>query len=93
MNVGGFKPTENPQESWFGKVNYCSENEEWPYSNNLPMLPLAQINLESLNFKPERLKNLAFTTIFIDAVKLPLDMENCAGWQIRTYSSLNELVK
>jgi uncharacterized protein YwqG len=92
LNVGGFRPPENPLSSWFGKVEFCSEGENWPYSNEKPMLPLAQINLNDLSYIPKRLEGLSFITIFIDAENLPIDTPNGEGWEIRTYKNIDELI-
>ncbi len=92
LNVGGFRPPDNPLSSWFGKVDYCEENENWPLSDGKPMLPLAQINLNEFPYKPKRLENIEFITIFIDQENLPTDKSNGDGWEIRVYKSVNNLV-
>jgi uncharacterized protein YwqG len=92
LNVGGFRPPDNSFASWFGKVEFCAEGESWPYSNEMPMLPLAQINLNDLPYIPRRLEGLAFITVFVDAENLPVDTPNGEGWEIRAYKTIEELV-
>jgi uncharacterized protein YwqG len=92
LNVGGFRSPDNPLASWFGEVRFCAKEESWPYSNEKPMLPLAQINLNNLPYIPERLEGIAFIAVFIDAESLPVDTPNGEGWEIRAYKTIEELI-
>ena len=92
FEIGGFRPPEDPLTSWFGKVNVALPGEEWPLSNGLPMLALAQINLTELPYVPEELSDLQLITVFIDSKELPIDAPNGDKWQLRAYNDLSELV-
>ena len=56
------------------------------------MLPLAQINITEFPYKPKRLENIEFITVFIDADNLPFDTPNGQGWVLRAYKSIKNLV-
>jgi uncharacterized protein YwqG len=91
MEIGGFQPPENPKASWFGKVAFGLPGEEWPMvDDNLPMIPLAQINLAELPFCPPRLEDVEFLTIFIDPDTDGGD-ENGSTWCVRAYPNLDAL--
>ncbi|GAB4016445.1 DUF1963 domain-containing protein [Spirosoma koreense] len=93
LNVGGFRPTGQPQASWFGKVLLAKAGESWPRSNGKSMLALCQVNLDEFPFKPEPVQDLAFLTVFIDAGAIPSHEDlNHTNWCLRTYQSLDELV-
>ncbi len=87
FDVGGFRPDDDPSSSWFGRVLLGAKGDEWPISNGKPMLPLAQINLEKLPFKPTGLENLSFLSIFIDSENLPISTPNGLGWKVFSYKS------
>jgi uncharacterized protein YwqG len=92
MEIGGFRPLENPKASWFGKVAFGLPDEEWPRTDDdVAMVPLAQINLTELPFRPPHLDDLEFLTVFIDLDTLGGD-ENESTWCLRTYPHLNALV-
>ncbi|GAB4033125.1 DUF1963 domain-containing protein [Spirosoma gilvum] len=93
MKVGGFRPVDQPEASWFGKVLLAGANEQWPVSNGKPMRALCQINLQVFPFKPELVQDLAFITLFIDANDIPDPADkNGTSWCLRTYKTLTELV-
>lgn len=50
FEIGGFKASDDPLESWFGKVNVCSPWEVWPSMDSAPMRALCQINLATYLF-------------------------------------------
>lgn len=85
-------PPEHPGASWFGRVNLGEPGERWPRSNGRPMLPLCQINLWDMPFRPPRLDDVAFLTVFVDATDLPLDTPNGEGWCLRAYRDAGSLV-
>jgi hypothetical protein len=93
LRVGGFRPTDNPFASWFGKVLVAGAGENWPAVHGKPMCPLCQINLNEFPFKPQLISNLAFITIFIDPDEIPRDEDaNGTSWCLRAYSSTDELI-
>ena len=93
MKVGGFRPTDNPFASWFGKVLVAGADENWPLVNGKPMWPLCQINLDEFPFKPQPVSDLAFITVFIDSGEIPRDGDtNGTSWCLRAYSITDELV-
>jgi uncharacterized protein YwqG len=57
------------------------------------MVPLCQINLSELPYVPEKLRDIALITVFIDAEDLPIEAPNGRGWELRTYPSLEGLVE
>jgi uncharacterized protein YwqG len=91
--VGEFKPLEQPEASWFGRVRLAQANESWPIHEGKPMIPLCQLNLTEAPYVPPNLEDIALLTIFISAQALPLDTPNGDGWQLRTYSSLENLIE
>lgn len=94
MNVGGFRPDDNPFASWFGKVLVAGADETWPYANDKPMISLCQINLCEFPFKPDLLNDIALITVFIDSNQIP-DEEaiNGTSWCLRAYETIDELVR
>lgn len=91
--VGGFRPPEHPQASWFGRIRLAEVNEGWPMHADKPMIPLCQLNLTESPYVPSNLEDIAFLTIFISAQELPLDTPNGEGWELRAYSSLENLTE
>ena len=65
FDVGGFRPPDDPLASWFGRVNVCAPDESWPTMDGEPMHALCQINLTGLPFRPPRLDDIEFVTLFI----------------------------
>lgn len=92
FEVGGFRPDANPASSWVGKVMLGKAGEKWPDSNGRPMIPICQLNLTNIPFKPATLSDIEFLTLFIDQEEIPSD-DNPNGdkWCLRTYSKLEEL--
>lgn len=91
FQVGGFRPDDSLTASWFGKVLVGKKDDTWPLSNGQPMLPICQLNLAAIPNRPDNLKDIAFIAVFVDANQLPNDTPNGVGWELRTYSSLDEL--
>jgi uncharacterized protein YwqG len=91
--VGGFKPPAHPETSWFGRVRLAQANESWPIHDGKPMIPLCQLNLAEAPYVPPNLEDIAFLTIFISAHTLPLDTPNGDGWEVRAYSSVENLIE
>ena len=91
MDVGGFRPPEEPEASWFGKVNLALPHEEWPTYAGENMLALCQINLSQLPFRPPHLDDLAMITVFVGPKELPVDQPNGDNWCLRGYDDLSIL--
>jgi hypothetical protein len=92
LEVGGFRPSDDPRASWFGRVRLGRPGEEWPRSGGAPMHALGQINLADLPFRPPRLADIEMITLFIGPGQLPVDEPNGQNWCLRAYRSLPELV-
>lgn len=93
LDVGGARPSDDPYASWFGHVGFGEQDEEWPSSNGRPMLPLCQLNLTLLPFRPPGLDDLAAIAVFIDSEVLPDGTPNGSGWLLRAYRNLDSLVQ
>jgi hypothetical protein len=92
LEVGGFRPPDDPLACWFGRVAVARRDEEWPKTNGLPMHALCQLNLADLPFRPPRLADLAMITVFVGPNDLPLDTPNGNNWCLRAYRDLSELI-
>lgn len=93
MTIGGVRPPQDLSASWFGRVRLARADEVWPSHHGKPMLPLCQINCIELPYCPDRLSDLALITVFISQDELPLDSPNGEGWELRTYSRLDDLTE
>jgi hypothetical protein len=92
--VGGFRPPEDPLASWSGGVRVAAPGEKWPLGLELPMVAIAQFNLDEPPFLPDALKDLSLITIFADRGGVPvLGRSNGEGWVLRAYESLDMLVE
>ena len=93
MEIGGFRLHGDPKASWFGKVGFGLPGESWPSTNGRPMHALCQINLTDLPFRPPRLEDLEFITVFIGPDALPTDGANTNGtnWCLRGYPTIAQL--
>jgi uncharacterized protein YwqG len=92
LDIGGFRPHEDPMTSWFGKVSFGKPGEEWPKQDGFPMHALAQVNLLELPFRPNGLEDFEFICVFVGPRGLPNDEPNGTKWLIRTYKNISELV-
>lgn len=93
MEIGGFRPSDHPLASWFGRVNMGALEETWPLQDERPMLALAQINLTELPFPIPGIDDIDFITVFIGPEKLPLPHEkNGSHWVLRAYKKIADLV-
>lgn len=92
FEIGGFRPPQNPMSSWFGRVGFALPGETWPTTDGKPMHALCQINLTELPFRPPRLDDLEFISVFIGPDDLPFDEPNGKNWCLRGYSSLEPLI-
>jgi uncharacterized protein YwqG len=93
FDVGGFRPTNEVQESWLGKVSLYKPDEEVPVDKHgNPMMQLAQFHVPSLPFIPKLLDDIAVLTVFI-STQIEGDSELMDGcWEIREYRDINDLV-
>lgn len=93
FETGGFRPTNQTNESWIGKVYLYRENEEIPIAENgEPMAPLCQLYLPDLPFVPAGLDGTTVLCVFITK-DLPEEWEPMGKrWMLREYSSLDDLV-
>lgn len=85
LEIGGFRPSEDPLSSWFGRVTSSAPGEAWPTMDGEPMHALCQVNLKDLPFRPPRLEDIEFMTVFIGPGDLPIDAPNGQSWCLRTY--------
>ena len=104
MIVGGFRPSNDPFASWFGRVKVALPHETWPMHRNRPMTPLCQINCAELPYRPESLADVAFISVFVDLDEFPFtnvddpaDFDpvktNGDRWLLRAYPSMDGLVR
>src|SRR5215211_5065659 len=104
MVLGGFRPSDDPFASWFGRVQVALPHETWPMHANRPMTPLCQINCAELPYRPDTLADIALITLFADLDKFPYGNFDAAGnleevkangdtWLLRAYPSLDGLVR
>ena len=55
-------------------------------------MPLLQLNLDELVFRPPGSEDIRLLTLFVDSKTYPEDDTNGSTWQVRTYSSTSKLV-
>jgi hypothetical protein len=91
--IGGFRPPADPMTSWFGGKFVLPAGESWPVSMSGPMIPLLQIVVAELPYKPPQFEGVALVQVFIDAKKLPLKLpaKNGDGWRLILRSDLSVL--
>ena len=94
FEAGGFRPTNEIEESWLGQVTLFLPEEELPIDKNgNQMAPLAQFYLPSMPFVPETLSNISVLTVFMSP-ELEGDSDLMEGfWEIREYRSADNLVR
>ena len=92
FEIGGFRPPDRPEASWFGRVNLAAAGQGWPTTGGAPMHALCQINVLELPFQPPGFEDLALVTVFIGPDELPFDSRNGDLWCLRTYTNLDVLV-
>ena len=92
--AGGFRPTEEKDESWLGKVFLFKKDEEIPTDENGDlMLPLAQLYLPTLPYCHPLLQETKLITLFVSP-SLPAEFEKMGkNWVLREYNNLEELHK
>jgi uncharacterized protein YwqG len=92
MEIGGFRPPEDPLTSWFGQVLLCAPGEVWPMQSGKPMHALAQIVLRDFPFRPKGVEDIALITVFVGPDELPDNTPNGLHWCLRAYKSTDHLV-
>jgi uncharacterized protein YwqG len=93
LQVGGFRPTFEATASNFGLAPLGMPGEGWPSWNGKPMLFVCQMNLTTAPAVPEVLAGIQLLTFFVDSEMGELGQENGPDWRLRTYASLEGLVK
>ena len=93
LTYGG-RPLNPAPLSAYGMVTLGKKGEEWPMINGVHMMPIVQIDLSNLPFKPAGLEDVALLVLFMDsnAEHYPFESNNGTNWELRTYSSIDELV-
>ncbi len=89
--LGGFRPSDDPKISWFGK-GVGLENERLPFYNGKEMFPLLQINVSELPFVPNQLQETKLLVVFFNQDEYPFNNPHGEGWLIREYKSLENLI-
>jgi hypothetical protein len=91
--IGGFRPPTDPRTSWFGGKFVLPPGEPWPSSKSGPMIPLIQIAVAELPYKPLQFEGAALVQVFIDAKKLPrkLPAKNGDNWKLILRSDIGSL--
>jgi len=93
FDVGGFRPANDIEESWLGKVALYSPNEGIPTDKHgNSMMQLGQFFLPTLPYVPVSLSDVSLLTVFISE-QLEGDSDLMDGcWEIREYSDITRLV-
>ena len=91
FQVGGFRPDDNPYSSWIGKVLVAESDASWPQHGGKNMVPVCQLNLTNLPYKPAILSEIAFITCFIAPDNLENSEVNIEDFLILTYKSIDTL--
>lgn len=94
FDVGGFRPTNDIEESWLGRVTHYAADETTPTDKHgEPMLELGQFYLPAMPFVPASLAGTTLLTAFISP-NLEGDSDLMDGcWEIREYRSHACLVR
>jgi len=94
LEAGGFRPTNEIEESWLGRVSLFLPEEELPIDKNgNQMAPLGQFCHPSMPFVPEALLNIHVLTVFMSP-DLEGDSDLMEGfWEMREYRSADNLVR
>lgn len=86
LTAGGFRPTGQEDESWIGKVFLYRPDEAVPLDGDgKEMLPLAQLYLPALPYRPAVLQDTRVLAVFISRT-LPGPFEEMGSrWLVREY--------
>lgn len=91
VQIGGFRPPENLDTSWFGGNFLGLPGESWPQGQSAPMVPLLQVRIDELPYCPLALEGIQLFTVFYDTETLSTPVDNGDGWLIRTYPDIAAL--
>ena len=89
--IGGFRPPEDKLTSWFGGPGFGLDGETLPTYNGGDMFCLLQVKVSELPVIPPELEGTEFLIVFTNREEFPFDKKHGDGWEIREYSSLEEL--
>lgn len=89
--IGGFRPPEYLDTSWFGGNFLGLPGENWPQGQSTPMIPLLQVRINELPYCPPALVGIQLLTVFYDTETLSTPVDNGDGWLIRAYSDIAAL--
>ena len=92
FHVGGFRPTNEIDESWLGKVTLYAQDEELPIDKNSnPMIQIGQFYLPSIQNVHTSLSSVKLLTVFVSS-ELEGDCDLMDGnFAVREYSDLEGL--
>jgi hypothetical protein len=93
LQVGGFRPTFHPAACNFGLAPLGLPGEPWPSWEGQPLLFVCQMNLTTAPAVPPLLAGIQLLTFFVTPELGTLSQENGSDWVLRTYSSLEGLVR
>lgn len=89
--IGGFRPSEDPLTSWFGR-GVCLASEPEASFNGQPLFPLLQVRVSELPEVPKALSGIALLVVHLNAAEIPYDRIHGDGWLVREYRTLEGLV-
>jgi uncharacterized protein YwqG len=92
VEVGGFRPSNDPAASNFGLTPLALPNEAWPEHEGRPLLFVCQLNLSAAPFVPELVRDVGLLTFFVKPDLGRLSQTNGADWQLRAYPAAEGLV-
>ena len=89
FETGGFRPTNQPNESWIGKFFLFREDEEVPIDENGDLMqPLCQLYLPDLPYVPAILEGTTVLCVFMTLFKFDgsfsqdyIEVKNLPDWQ------------
>jgi Domain of unknown function (DUF1963) len=94
LELGGFRPTQEPTASHFGLQPLGLPSEDFPLDGQgVPLEFICQLNLTQAPFVPDILADVQLITFFVDAAGRFIE-QACPpdSWCIRAYTSVEGLV-
>lgn len=95
LKLGGFRPTENPATSNFGKYTLAASGESWPTYRGRPMQFICQFVVGDAPYIPDVLRDVAVVSFFIDRdekgywdIDYGVNGGEPGGWLVRSYRTL-----